>query len=199
MPAPHPRELTGAVLAGGRGERMGGVDKGWQLLAGRPLVEWVVAALREQGVSNLLIVANRSHERYATLAPTIADDPCGYLGPLAGVASALAASPTHGVLTVPVDCPRLPPALVDGLVAALADPDCDAAVAHDGVRRQPLFAVYRRELAAAATAALTRGLGVSAWQDTIALREVDFSATRAHFDNLNTPADVRAYTEHGLG
>ena len=199
MSAPLQSELAAAVLAGGRGERMGGIDKGWHVLAGRPLVEWLVAALRAQGVSNLLIVANRSRERYAALAPTIADAQAGYLGPLAGVASALAACPTRWLLTVPVDCPRPPPELATNLVAALADPACDAAVAHDGVRRQPLFAVYRRELAGAASDALARGLGVSAWQDTIALREVDFSPSRAHFDNLNTLADLQAYTEHGGG
>ena len=197
MNAPPPSDLTVAVLAGGRGTRMGGVDKGWHLLGGRPLVEWALSALREQGLSNVLIVANRSHERYATLAPTIADAQSGFLGPLAGVASALGACPTGWLLTVPVDCPRPPRALARTLVAAFADPGCDAAVAHDGVRRQPLFAVYRRELAAAAANALARGLGVSAWQDSVALREVDFSASRAQFGNLNSLADVQAYTEDG--
>jgi molybdopterin-guanine dinucleotide biosynthesis protein A len=192
---PVPLAITAAVLAGGRGARMGGLDKGWQRLDGRALVDWVVSALHAQGLSTLLIVANRSVEHYAALAPTIVDTQPGFRGPLAGVASALAACTTDLLITVAVDCPQPPPDLVERLYAALTGDTCDCAVAHDGVRRQPLFAVYRRALAESAASALARGLGVSAWQDTLALREVDFSAARGHFDNLNTPADLRAFME----
>lgn len=117
----------------------------------------------------------------------------GYSGPLAGVATALAACTTPWLLTLPVDCPDPPRDLAARLLAFATNAACEAVVAHDGARRQPLFALYRRELAESATAAATRGLGPSGWQDAIAARELDFADRRAQFRNLNTSEDFVAY------
>lgn len=187
---------TLAILAGGRGERMGGIDKGLVPIAGRALVGHVLDALRGQGMETVLIVANRSHEAYARHAPVIADAEPAFRGPLAGIAAALAVCTTPWLLSVPVDCPDPPPDLVARFAAAArSGRAAPALVAHDGERRQPLFALYRRTLAADAAAAAGNSLGVHAWQQHIGAREVDFAAVRAHFANLNTPAALAAHAE----
>lgn len=185
---------TAAILAGGRGERMGGVDKGLLDIGGQSLVERVLAALRGQDIDNVLIVANRSHDEYARLAPVIADAEPAFRGPLAGIAAALAACTTPWLLSVPVDCPAPPPDLFARLAAAARrDAGAAAFVAHDGERRQPLFALYRCTLASEAAAAAAENLGVHAWQANIGARELDFADARAHFANLNTPAELAAH------
>ncbi|PZQ13992.1 MAG: molybdenum cofactor guanylyltransferase MobA [Rhodanobacter denitrificans] len=189
---------TVAVLAGGAATRLDGRDKGLMRLDGRPLVEWVLAAagLRAAPADPappLLIVANRHLDAYALHGPTIHDALPGHRGPLAGIAAALAACRTDWLLSVPVDCPLPPPDLAVRLLAG--PPDAAIRVAHDGERRQPLFALYARELAASAAAAAAEQTGVYAWQDAVGAVEVDFADRRVHFDNLNTPSDFAAFRE----
>ena len=89
-PLPALPPLTGLILAGGRGTRLGGVDKGLVELHGRPLVEYVLERLRPQ-TGAILINANRHHERYAAYGvPVIPDLEGGFAGPLAGIAAGLA-------------------------------------------------------------------------------------------------------------
>lgn len=196
-PAADHADLTVAILAGGRAERLGGADKGLQELDGRPLIEFVLAALRLQNVHRLLIVANRNADRYARYAPTICDSIPDYRGPMAGIAAALAGCATRWLLSVPVDCPRPPGDLLARLLDAARVSDSSAIVAHDGERRQPLFAIYARELATGAAQAAVEGHGVWQWQDSLRARELDFSDQRAHFCNLNTTADFVAYAQPG--
>src|SRR5512134_30781 len=102
-------QITGLVLAGGRGERMGGADKGWVQYRGRPMIEWVVERFRPQ-VGQLLISANRNLERYAALAHVVADSDSGatdaYAGPLAGVLAGLHCAQTDWIAIVPCDAPH---------------------------------------------------------------------------------------------
>ena len=86
--------VTGVILAGGRATRMGGVDKGLVPIHGRPMIAWVIDALRPQ-VSDVLINANRNHDRYGEFAcPVIDDGDSGFRGPLAGMVSAMQAART---------------------------------------------------------------------------------------------------------
>ncbi|MBS0555873.1 MAG: molybdenum cofactor guanylyltransferase [Proteobacteria bacterium] len=176
------------MLAGGEGRRVGGADKGLLMLDGRPLVAHVIAALRGQ-VGHMLICANRNADHYAQFAPVIADGAEGFRGPLAGIAAALRACASEWLLTVPVDCPRPPQDLAQRLLAGIGG--YRTAVAVDGTTRQPLFALYARELAASAAQALVRELGVWQWQDEIGVATVDFSDARGAFANLNSPEDFR--------
>lgn len=190
--------FTVAVLAGGAGARVGGQDKGLRRFNGRPLIAWVVDQLRESGAARMtqppiLIVANRNIDRYATFAPTISDSRSGFAGPLAGIAAGLAACTTPWLLTVPVDCPCPPLNLASCLLDNAASRATNSLVAHDGKQRQPLFALYRSELAASAAAAVAAGQGVWQWQESLEAIEVDFSAERAQFVNLNTPGDFSGY------
>jgi molybdopterin-guanine dinucleotide biosynthesis protein A len=112
--------LHALVLAGGRGSRMRGLDKGLQLLEGRPLVSHVIERLAPQA-GPVLISANRHLEAYAALGHRVLTDPPGleFAGPLAGMLAGLEALPDDAwLLTAPCDCPRLPADLAPRLLAA---------------------------------------------------------------------------------
>ena len=185
--------LTVAILAGGAASRLGGRDKGLELLAGKPIIEWVVRAGPRE--AERVVVANRNLDEYARYGRVTTDAQAGFRGPLAGVAGALAAATTPRVMTLPVDCPEPPRDLAKRLATALDASGASAAVAHDGERRQPLFALYRAELAEAAAVAAKAGKGVWEWQDSIGAVEVDFADERRQFHNLNTPEEFAAYAD----
>lgn len=193
----HPRgKVIGAILAGGAGRRLGGIDKGLHMLAGRALIEHVTKAMYAQ-VDELLIVANRHRGDYARFAPVIADAQPGHAGPLAGLAVALTHADTEHLLSVPVDCPRPPPDLCARLRQALTSHTrARCAVAFDGTRRQPLFALYRPHLGATAMQALRDDSPVWRWQQDLGATHADFSDSAGAFLNLNTASDFARY-EHG--
>lgn len=133
-------QITGLVLAGGRGSRMGSVDKGLQLLAGQPLVAHALARLTPQ-VGTVLVSANRHLDLYATLGhPVLPDSLAGQPGPLAGLLAGLDACSTLYLASVPCDSPWLPLDLVARLAAALQDGRARVAIAatRQPVTRQPV-------------------------------------------------------------
>lgn len=142
---PDARSVTGVVLAGGQGRRVGGADKGLLEVGGRPLAEQVVANLRAHCAS-VLVSANRNAERYGQFADdVVADARAGFLGPLAGLEAAMQAVSTPLLLVSPCDMPDVPAALYRGLLAELmADPSVQLTVADDGERVQPLVCAVRR-------------------------------------------------------
>jgi molybdopterin-guanine dinucleotide biosynthesis protein A len=122
--------LTGVILAGGRSTRMGGNDKAFVVLAGRPLLEHVIERLAPQ-VERLAISSNAPAGRFASCPfPVLPDLLTGFRGPLAGIHAALSAYPEDLVLTVAVDLPFLPADLALRLRAALRPGRC--AYATDG-------------------------------------------------------------------
>lgn len=186
--------VTAAILAGGAGKRLGGRDKGLELLSGRPLIAYVIERIRPQ-VDDVMILANRHTEEYSAFAPVIADDAPGFRGPLAGIATALAHCETPWLLTASVDVPAPPLDLASRLIDGIRD--TNIAVARDTERRQPLFALYSTRLAKASQEALERDLAVWRWQDQHDAVEVEFSGDA--FRNLNTPDDFRNWenARHG--
>lgn len=184
------RELSGMILAGGQGRRMGGRDKGLEPFAGRPLAAHVRARL-EGRVAEVLINANRHAEAYAELADrVIADAEGGYQGPLMGIYSGLRAATTPWLLVVPCDTPALPEDLVARLVAGLDG--ADIAVAHDGERLHPVVALIRTALADDLAGALAAGeRKIDRWYARHAWRAVDFSDCPEAFANLNTLEEKR--------
>ena len=154
----YPRqEVTGVVLAGGRGSRMGGLDKGLVEVAGRPMIEHVLAALEPQAAA-VAINANRSTRQYARYGHRVLPDRLdGFQGPLAGMATALEATTTRLTLIVPCDSPLVSPGLGPQLHAALAEREANVAVAHDGERLHPVFVLMRRTVLPGLLAFLTRG------------------------------------------
>lgn len=193
--APIPRAaITAVVLAGGRGERMGGADKGLLPLGDAPLIAHVLARLARQ-VDSIVISANRNRERYAAFGyPITVDTIGGFAGPLAGVHAAILDATSRYIVTVPCDAPHFPADLVARLATSLgAMPDAHAAIARTAGRVQPVFALYDRlAVLASLEAYLHAGQRrADAWQATLARTVVDFDDSAA-FRNLNTPEELAA-------
>ena len=182
--------ITGLVLAGGLGRRMGGVDKGLLPLAGRPMIEHVLVALEPQ-VSSVWINANRNVERYGAYGhPVIKDTLDGYLGPLAGALSALQQLKTPYLLTVPCDAPLLATDLAARLHSACVANQADVAVATDGSRLHPVFLLLRAGVAPSlATYLAEGGRKVDTWFSRVRLAEVSFEDEPDTFVNVNEPAE----------
>ncbi|HGY5236230.1 TPA: molybdenum cofactor guanylyltransferase MobA [Aeromonas salmonicida subsp. pectinolytica] len=184
--------VSAVILAGGRATRMGGEDKGWIALAGRPLIDHVLERLRPQ-VDEVLINANRSQTRYQALAPVISDDNNDYLGPLAGMQAGLAAARHDWVLFVPCDGPALPHDLMSRFRTALT-PDTELVVAHDGDWLQPVVALLHRSLLPSLTHALAEGeRKIDIWFARHRMAVVSFADQPDAFINLNSPAELAAY------
>ncbi len=177
--------IAGVVLAGGRGSRMGGADKGWVLWKGRPLVEHVTARLRPQ-VAQLMVSANRNFERYRALGcEVLADDAASwgeFAGPLAGMLAALSHAPLPWCAFVPCDAPQLDAALVARLAAAGAG---RPAVARCDGRMQPVFCLLPSAQAPVLQRALEAGeRRLQNFLEQIGAVEVDFEDPAA-FANVN--------------
>lgn len=186
-----PETLTAVILAGGQGRRMGGRNKGWVEYHGRPLIEHAIERLHPQA-ARLAISSNTDIDRYRALGfPCLRDLHPDYRGPLAGIAAAFAAFPDQNLLCAPVDAPHCPRDLGQRLQQALEREHAPAAVAHDGERLQPLFALLRPTLAQALLDDLERGsLAAGRWFRDMGAIPVDFSDQPQAFANINTPDDL---------
>ena len=153
----EPQDITGLILAGGRGSRMGGVDKGLQTFNGMPLALHTLTRLQMGGgVGQIMINANRNLAAYESFGvPVWPDGLADYAGPLAGFLTGLERCETPYLVTVPCDTPLLPLDLVPRLAQALEAQDADIAMASapemgkEGqlrVRAQPVFCLLRVEL-----------------------------------------------------
>jgi len=185
--------ITGLVLAGGEGRRMGGQDKGLVPLRGRPLIEWVLSRIRPQ-VTDILISANRNLEAYARFGhPVLTDRTEGYVGPLAGIARGLLET-RHGLLlAVPCDTPFLPDDLVARLWDALSAGDFDLAVPLVKGRTQNAICLMHTRVGASLAQYLAQGgRQVEAWQTGIKRAVADFDDEAAFFVNLNRPEQLAA-------
>ncbi|HKJ07481.1 MAG TPA: molybdenum cofactor guanylyltransferase MobA [Gammaproteobacteria bacterium] len=186
--SPEDRQLLcGVVLAGGLARRMGGQDKGLVKLGSHPMVSYVLARLAPQ-VGDLVINANRSRDRYQAFGyPVIADSVGDYSGPLAGMASAMAHTDRPLLLTAPCDTPLLSEQLAERLLAALREQDGEIAVAHDGSRLQPVFALLDVTLLSSLQEYLAAGeRKIDRWYADHRLATADFSDQRDAFLNVNT-------------
>ncbi|MBN9371261.1 molybdenum cofactor guanylyltransferase MobA [Hydrogenophaga sp. YM1] len=151
----HPREITALVLAGGRGSRMGGADKGLQKFNGTPLALHALMRLQMQEgdhIGELMLNANRNLGAYEAFGvPVWPDTLSDYAGPLAGFLTGLERAETPYLLTVPCDTPRFPLDLARRLAAAFDDPATDIAMASapengSAPRAQPVFSLLRVQL-----------------------------------------------------
>lgn len=198
-------EITGLVLAGGQGSRMGGVDKGLQLFNGHPLAQHALERLRPQ-VGRCLISANRHLDTYAGFgAPVLPDTVTGYAGPLAGVLAGLERCETPWLVTVPCDSPRFPADLVARLAEAAARDDAEIAMVtspdDDGVlRRQPVFCLLRASLRDSLARFLAaEGRKIGAWTGEHHTVLVPFDRPgddKTAFANTNTVEDLQRLQGH---
>ena len=201
----HPSEITGLVLAGGRGSRMGGLDKGLQNFRGTPLALHTVLRLQMQDgglIGELMINANRNLSAYEAFgAPVWPDSLSDYAGPLAGFMTGLERCETPFLLTVPCDTPLFPTDLAQRLARAFDDESTEIAMAaareSDGqVRTQPVFCLMRVELLESLVAfTQAGGRKIDRWTDQHRTVVVTFDQPgddpRA-FCNTNTLAELHA-------
>jgi molybdopterin-guanine dinucleotide biosynthesis protein A len=184
-------EVTGLVLAGGQGSRMGGVDKGLAPFRGRPMVAHVIDRFAPQ-VDELLVNANRHPQDYARFGhPVIADEIPGFAGPLAGFERGLAHARGRYLATVPCDSPFLPPDLVARLREALERQGAQAAFARTGGQSHPVFCLMRRDVHASLRDFLASGQRkIDRWTAGLALVEVPFDDEADAFANINTREEL---------
>ncbi|MFN6994737.1 MAG: molybdenum cofactor guanylyltransferase MobA [Aquincola tertiaricarbonis] len=187
-------DITGLVLAGGLGRRMGGVDKGLQPFEGQPLARRALERLRPQ-VGPLMLNANRHLDVYAAWGvPVWPDADDQFAGPLAGMLAGLRHADTPWLACVPCDGPHFPPDLVQRLAAhaEAADVVMPVTLDPDTGRRQPqpVFGLLRRSLADDLAGFLADGgRQVEAWAARLRCVQVPFADARA-FANANTAQDL---------
>lgn len=187
-------DITGLVLAGGRGSRMGGADKGLQSYQGMPLAMHAMLRLAPQ-VGQVMINANRNLAAYESFgAPVFPDATGDFAGPLAGFVAGLEQCQTPYLATVPCDSPLFPADLVDRMAAALEGANAEIAVAcapeEGALRAQPVFCLLKSAL----LESLVRfthagGRKIDRWTAQHACVEVPFDNARAFF-NANTLAEL---------
>lgn len=186
--------ITGVVLAGGRGSRMGGIDKGLQALNGKPLWRHVADTLQPQ-VTKLVISANRNLDSWQRSGyPIIADTVHGFPGPLAGMLSVMHRIECEWFLFCPCDTPFIPSFLATRLIQQKnASP---AVWVHDGERDHPAVALVNREVIGELEAYLTAGeRRVMVFLHKIGGHSVDFSDVKSAFVNVNTLDDLQSMQE----
>ena len=183
--------ISGLVLAGGQGSRMGGVDKGLQPFRGKPMVAHVIERLAPQ-VDELLINANRNPDDYARFGHrVIADEIAGFAGPLAGFERGLAHARGELVVTVPCDSPFLPADLVARLHERLEAAKAELAVAKTGDQSHPVFCLMRREVLPSLQQFLGSGQRkIDKWYSVLRVEEVAFDDDPDAFLNINTREDL---------
>jgi molybdopterin-guanine dinucleotide biosynthesis protein A len=195
-----PQHITGLVLAGGRGSRMGGVDKGLQQHAGVPLALHALRRLAPQ-VGPAMINANRNLEAYAAFGvPVWPDAVPDYAGPLAGFLAGLAHCDTPYLVTVPCDSPLFPDDLVQHLATALTEADAEIAMAatHEAgaLQVQPVFCLMKTGLRESLLRFTQSGQRkIDKWTAQHRCVEVPFDDAQA-FANANTVDELKQLQQH---
>ncbi len=193
------QQIMGLILAGGKGTRMGSVDKGLQMLRGKPMVEYVLQRLQPQ-VGKLIINANRHLDVYEAFGvPVCPDEISGFAGPLAGLHAGLSVCETPYLVTAPCDSPFLPVDLVDKLSEAIVATKADIAVAVTGEsatrQRHPVFCLLSTHLKDDLADYLGKGgRKMDAWFALHRQTEVHF-ANETAFANINSLDELNALIE----
>jgi len=184
--------IVGVILAGGRGLRMGGKDKGLELYKGQPLIHYAIDLLRPQ-VETIIIVANRNlsdYERYGY--PVIQDHFVGFQGPLMGIASALECVANdlsvEAIQIMPCDMPRLPHDLVDRLNQSLSINQATAAFPLYKGKPQPVVCLLKTQAKVNLLKHFERikNRSVIGFLGSIHHVQVDFSQDKGCFININS-------------
>ena len=190
-------QITGLILAGGRAQRMGGIDKGLIPFHQKPLIETTIQRLKTQ-VGPILINANRNITKYAVYGyPVIMDETPDFSGPLAGFLMGLKNCKTPYLLTTPCDSPLFPENLATKLASELERANLDLVYASskeaDGkVWAQPVFCLMRANLQDSLISFLDKGdLKIDRWFKELKSGTVIFDNAQA-FANANTPEELQS-------
>jgi molybdopterin-guanine dinucleotide biosynthesis protein A len=190
-------QITGLILAGGRAQRMGGIDKGLIPFHQKPLIESTISRLQAQ-VGSIVINANRNITKYAAYGyPVMMDETPDFSGPLAGFAVGLKACKTPYLLTTPCDSPLLPTDLGLKLAGELKRGDFQLVYASskeaDGkIWSQPVFSLMRTDVLDSLNVFLLKGdFKIDHWFKELKSSTVVFDEDNA-FANVNTPEELRS-------
>jgi molybdopterin-guanine dinucleotide biosynthesis protein A len=184
-------DITGLILAGGRGRRVQGADKGLLPYQGRPMIASVIERLAPQ-VHALIISANRNVAIYRQFGwPVVTDELREYQGPLAGLCCGLAATASPWLLSVPCDGPRLPLDLAARLAAVQHDSGARVVIASDGSRTQFAYALIATGLLPDLRAWLAEGhRRLGGWLERQHPAIVDCSDVAQSFANFNQTVQI---------
>ena len=190
-----PQDITGLILAGGRAQRMGGIDKGLISFHGKPLIESAIDRLQPQ-VGTILINANRSITKYSHYGyPVLMDETPDFSGPLAGFSVGLKHCKTPYLLTSPCDSPLLPNDLAEKMGTELEKNNLELVFAsskeNDGkIWSQPVFCLMKSSLKDSLDVFLCKGdLKIDRWFKELRSGTVVFENPQA-FANVNTPEEL---------
>ncbi len=186
------KDITAVILAGGKGQRLEGQDKGLVIYKNKPLIEHVLERITPQ-VDHILINANRNMQAYQHYGhPVFSDDIHGFQGPLAGFSAAMLAAKTDYILTLPCDGPLLPHDLLSRMLTginATQQAPSPIAIAHDGIRPQRIYTLMPVNLRTRLNDFLNQGdRKVGLWLSQQQTVSVDFSDQPHAFANINTEA-----------
>ena len=188
-----PEQVTGIIFCGGRGRRLGGVEKPLIRIGDKPLVAYAVDRLRPQ-VGRIILSVGADAQGYEQLGCDLVPDATPDQGPLGGLVSALDSVTTDWVQTCPADAPWTAPNLVERLTM---DAEAQgAAVAHDGQQRQNLTLLLRRDAAdSLARFYHAGGRAIHRWLDAEDIEHTDLSEIADSFININTPGELAAFRD----
>lgn len=188
--------IDAVILAGGMARRMGGNDKGLVELLDQPMIKHTLDRIKPQ-VKEIMINANRNQTRYADFGyPVFSDDDSGYLGPLAGMITAMGKTQADYLLVVPCDCPLLPLDLVERMLAKIQSEDAELAVASDGKREQPVILLLKPSLRDSMKAFLDGGeRKIDFWYAKHHCVVAEFADQPNAFVNVNTPEQKQHLAE----
>jgi molybdopterin-guanine dinucleotide biosynthesis protein A len=186
-------KITGVVLSGGLSRRMNGQEKAFLKLKGKAMICYTLEKLAPQ-VSTLVINANQHTEQYRQYGyPVIKDEFGSFDGPLAGIYTALSYTTDPYLMVVPCDSPLISDDLIQRLYNAVCNNKSQLAVAHDGNRLQPVFALISTQLKSSLKSYLENGQRkLDNWYIKSGATIVDFSDTKEMFLNINTAEDLAA-------
>ncbi len=186
-----PDDITIVILAGGKGRRMQGEDKGLLAYRDRPLIQHVIDAANRQ-CQRVLINANRNQQQYQAFGyPVIADLMADFPGPLAGFYAAMQAADTDYILTLPCDGPIIVDDYLETMLQELNNSDAEIIVAGDGERMQPVHALIPVALASSLQQFLDEGeRKIVLWFERHQVAMVDFAEDSGFFTNINSLEDL---------
>jgi molybdenum cofactor guanylyltransferase len=189
------KDVTAVILAGGMGRRMGGQDKGLVNYKKGTLIEHVIAGISQQ-TDNILINANRNIDVYSRFGyPIVEDSLSDFQGPLAGFYAAMAAVNSDYILTLPCDGPFVAVDYLSSMVDALNQNDYEMAIASDGERMQPVYALLPVDLRPSLEQFLKEGdRKIDRWYKQHQYTLVEFDASTRLFTNINTPEDIQEFS-----
>ncbi|MCL1049832.1 molybdenum cofactor guanylyltransferase [Shewanella abyssi] len=188
--------IDAVILAGGMARRMGGDDKGLVELDSQAMIKHTIDRIQPQ-VKGILINANRNQKVYSEFGfKVISDQDSGYLGPLAGMITAMSHTNADYLMVVPCDCPLLPLDLVARMLTQLESADAELAVASDGKREQPVVMLLKPSLRTSMKAFLDGGeRKIYFWYAKHHYVVTEFSDQPNAFINVNTPEQKQQLSE----